>query len=258
MPTATVVIAQALRRIGVLRAGQLASVSQNNDGLIALNDMLDNWSTERTNIFNVATASFPLITTQQSYTIGAAGNFNTGRPVRIERAGILLTNPNGSGFLRQPLQLLSEREWDAISIKIETSPVPEKLYYDYAFPLGNLNFLPIPTWGSGTAPKVELSTWTVLTQFPDLTTSETFPNGYEQAIVYGLAGLLAPMWPKCIPDDEMAKVMDQAAKSLAAIRALNRAMEMEDKGMLAWQAMQPLNDPPAGSIDSLKAPRMAQ
>jgi hypothetical protein len=255
MPTATQVIYRSLRLIGQIRPGQGASASQNNDGLATANDMLDAWSVERLNVFNVATASYPLTTATPAYLIGPGQTLNAPRPIRIERAGILIANPNGSGTIRQPLRILSEREWDAIAVKISTSPIPEKLYCDNAYPYATLNLLPIPTFSSGTAPKLELSTWTALTQFPDLTTDVEFPPAYELAIRYNLALLLAPGYPQNVADSEMARVQQVAAGSLAALRALNLTLAHDDEGTQAWQAQEPMNTPPAGPVNALEAPK---
>jgi len=244
MPSATQEIYRALRLLGQIRQGQLASASQNADRLATLTDMLDAWSAERDNIYSVGTASYPLVTGTPAYLIGPAQTINAPRPIRIERAGILIANPNGTGTLRQPLRILSEHEWDEIAIKIEQSPIPEKLYCDNAYPYATLNLLPIPMFTSGTAPKLELSTWSALTQFADLTTDEEFPPAYELAIRFNLALLLAPTYPQNIPDAQMQRIISTAASSLAAIRALNKSLAYEDQDLEAWRAAEPLNDPP--------------
>jgi len=254
--TATTLITRALRLLRVVRnAGQSASSVELAEGLLSLNDMLDNLSTQRANIYNIATASYPLVTGTPAYLIGPAQTINAPRPLRIERAGILTANPNGTGTIRWPLELLSEREWDAIPLKISTSPVPRKLYIDNAWPFATINLLPIPTWSSGTAPKLELSTWSPLTEFPDLTTDETFPPGYEEALTFNLAARLSSSFEKAIPDEEMQRITNTAAASLSAIRALNLTLETENRANQSWEAQQPDNNPPAGPVNALEAPK---
>jgi len=253
MPTATQMIYRSLRLLGQIRQGQGASTSQNNDGMATVNDMLDAWSAERANVFNVATASYPLVTTVSAYLIGPAQTFNAPRPIRIERAGILIANPNGAGTLRQPLRILSQHEWDEIAIKIEASPIAEKLYCDNAYPYATLNLLPIPTFASGTPPKLELSTWTALTAFPDLVTDEEFPPAYELAIRFNLAVLLSSTYPPNITDQEMQRIVSTAASSLAAIRALNRSLAYEDQDLKAWRAAEPLDNPPQPAQPKVQA-----
>ena len=255
--TATQFIYIALRQIGQLRQGQAASVSQNNDGLTLLNNMLEEWSTERTNIFTIGTAAYSLTTTQNVYPIGptATAPFAVPRPIKIERAGILVVNPNGSGTVRFPLQLLSEHEWDAIAVKISSSPIAEKLYSDNAFPNANLYLLPIPTWGSGTAPKIELSTWAALTQFPDLTTDEEFPPGYAEAIQFNLCLKLVGTYPEALSSAQLQDLAANATASKAAIRALNAANFKEDAAMAAWMAAQPADEPGGGPVNALMPPQ---
>lgn len=249
--TSNSLVTAALRLLRIVRnPGQSASSVELTEGFMRLNEMLDNWSTERYNIFNIATAAYALTTTVSGYLIGPAQTFNAPRPLRIERAGIQVVNPNGSGIIRWPLEILNERQWDEIAVKIKTSPVPTKLYCDNAWPFATLNLCPVPVF-TGTAPKLELSTWTQLTDFPDQTTDETFPPGYEVALVYNLAVLLAPQFEKAIPDDAMAVIVDKANTLKANIRALNQALEVENTKMMAWQAEQPGGDPAGGPVNAL-------
>ena len=249
--TATQYIYGALRLLGHLRPGQAASASQNADGLTLLNMMLDEWNTQRYNVFTIATASYTLVTTQQLYPIGltAVAPFNVARPIKIERAGILVTNPNGTGTVRFPLLLLTEHEWDQIGVKISSSPIPEKLYYDFGFPTGNLYLLPTPTWGTGTAPKLELSTWSALTQFPDLVTDEVFPPGYGEAIQFNLPLHLASSYPPAVSVDAVKAIVSTAAAAKAGIRALNQS-NFKDIPVDILMEQRPA-EPAGGPLDAL-------
>jgi hypothetical protein len=252
--TATQFTYGALRLIGQIRQGQGPSPSQLADGLTTLNQMLDAWSAERTNIFNVATAAYPLTNSVGAYLTGTGQTIP--RPVRIERAGILVPNPsNTAQYLRFGLRILKEREWDGIAVKISTSPVPEKLYCDAAFPNATINLLPIPTFGSGTPSQLELSTWTVLTQFPDLVTDEEFPPAYTLAIQYNLAVLISTTYLPTIGDAALARVTSTAATSLAAIRALNAALARDDSDAEVWEASEPANEPAGGPVNAMEAPQ---
>jgi len=255
--TATTMITRALRLLRIVfNPGQTAGPQELAEGLITANDMLDEWSTQRANIFNVGTAAYPLTTAVGSYLIGPAQTINAPRPLRIERAGILVANPNGTGTVRFPLSLLSEREWDALPNKtIKTSPVPTDLYIDNAWPYANINLSPIPTFSSGTAPKLELSTWSQLTDFPDLTTDETFPPGYEEALTFNLAVRLVPAFGRNCSDAAMARIENVAATSLVGIRSLNLALEHEGRQEEAWAAQQPDNNLPAGPVNALEVPK---
>lgn len=257
MPSATNYIYRALRLLNQIRQGQTASTSQNNDGLTMLNALTDAWSAERTTIFSVGTAAYPLVSGTASYLIGTGQTFNAARPVRIERAGILMPNPNGSGTFRLPLQILSEHEYNEIDVKLEASPYPEKIYYDNAWPNGTLYFVPVPTF-SGTAPQVELATWTQLQQFADLSTSYTFPPAYDQALAYNLASQMAPIYQQNVPDGELQRIDRLAKDTLDAIRALNSTLAHEDEALRAWRTQEPMNEPSAGPTSALQPMAVAK
>jgi len=242
--TATTMITRALRLLRIVfNPGQAAGPQELAEGLITANDMLDEFTTQRANIYNIGTAAYPLTTTVGAYLIGPGQTIAAPRPLKIERAGILVANPNGTGTIRWPLELLTEKEWDAIAIKIKTSPVPTKLFIDNAWPYATINLLPIPTFSIGTAPKLELSTWSQLTDFPDLVTDETFPPGYEETLTFNLAVRLAPSFGRNCSDKEMERIELVAATSLAGIRGLNLAIEQGERATEEWKAQEPDNNP---------------
>ncbi len=216
--TATGIIYQALRLLAQLGPGQGASPEQNADGLVALNDMIASWSTERLNIFTTGVAAYSLTTTVQNYLIGTGQTLNGARPIKIAEAGILSPGANNGVVIRTPLKILSDAGWDAIMVKSATSQVPEKLYYDYAFPFGNIKLWPVPVFSATL--QLELTTWIALTLFPDLVTDETFPPGYEDAIRLNLALRISSQYPGAAVTQQL---LQNAAEAKAGIRALNAA-----------------------------------
>lgn len=221
---AQTVINTALSIIGRLGIGRTAGPAESAVCLQTLNAMLLSWSSERFQIYNVGTASYTLVTGQASYQIGPTGtDFATARPIRIETAGILTTNASGE-LIRTDLKILNQSEWQQIKQKQAKSSLPDALYYDFAFPNGNLLLFPVPTF-SGTSPKLELGTWTPLNTFATLTTDNTYPDGYERAIAYNLGVELAPLYQQ--PPNKVTlndAVLAVAKDSLDKIRNLNRAV----------------------------------
>lgn len=171
----------------MLAAGETATADDTSDALVILNQMLESWSAESLSVFTLTIQTFNFVASQQTYTLGAGGNFNTARPSRIGYASVV-SNSNPAQPLEIPIDQLTDSEWQAIPVKLTTSTLPRKMYDDGAFPLRNLSFWPVPTDASV---QVRLYTWTALTQFSDLTTDFTFPPGYIEAIKYNLAARLA-------------------------------------------------------------------
>jgi hypothetical protein len=200
------VISASLRIIGVLSTGEVASGAESADALATLNRMLDLWNTERLAVFNIAQQTFSLTVDQQDYTIGTGGNFNVARPSRIERVSIIqLSNP--ALPLEIPIPILSEQQWQRVPVKGITSSLPRLVYIDNGFPLRTLSYWSTPNAAANT----KLYTWTSLTAFT-LTADNTFPPGYEMAIVYNLAIYLAPEFRAKVSQEVAMIALDAKAK----------------------------------------------
>ncbi len=198
--------------IGSLAPGESVSPDEATDVFNTLNEMLDEWNTERLNIPSVDISLFNLAANQQTYEIGPGGaDFNVARPSLIQTASIVLNS------LRHPLDLITSQQWAALRERALTGILPQKLYYDAEFPIAHLNFWPRP---SGT-PQVELTTWDILEQFVALTDTFSFPPGYAKAIRYNLAVNIAPEFGRTLPADGPNSIPAIAIASKAAIRQLN-------------------------------------
>lgn len=208
MATALTVIQNAMRLIGVLAQGETPSSSEAADALSRLNLMLAEWSIQRIFVFSVRKDLHVLSAGVQDYTIGTGGAINVPRPVKIAQAGIIQSNG-----LRSELEILeTEAQWAAIPEKGVSAVQPLKLYDDYAYPLSTLSLWPKP---SGT-PTLELYSWQKLPSFA--ATGDTFdmPPGYQQAVEYNLAILLAPEYGRPI-DAVVASIAGSSKTSIAQI-----------------------------------------
>lgn len=209
--TGNELIASSLRLIGALASGETPSGAEGADALVILNQMIDEWNSERLSIFAITTHEFTLVAGQQLYTMGTGGDFNVTRPARIERASIIqLSNPS------QPLELfipiLNEQGWQAIPVKDISSTLPQVVYIDDAFPLRNLSYWQTPS----IAVRTKLYAWTPLAAFT-ATGDTTLPPAYLKALRYNLAVDLAPEYGRTTP----VEVAVQAASSKGKLKSLN-------------------------------------
>ena len=219
--TGASVIASALAAIGVLGEGEVPSPSESTDALALLNALLDSWNTDTRKLYTSSVVSLTLTTTTQLFTWGSAGTFNSARPVKVDGAVVVIADAGSTtpttDKVRIPLELIQDAAtWAAIRSQTAKNAFPEKVYVDGAFPLRNVRFWPVPTFG-GTAPSVEFWIWTVLAAFADLTTSYTLPPGYELAIKRNLAILLAPEYGR----QASSELLASAAEALAGISGLS-------------------------------------
>ncbi len=210
--TALDLIASSMRLIGVLASGETPSDAEAEDSLMVLNQMLDSWNAERLSIFTIARQVFNLTTAQQTYSMGLGGDFNVPRPPRIDRASIIsLTNV--SQPLELPIDYLTDAQWQGIPVKNINSSLPQSVWDTGDWPLRFLNYWPIPNQAVQTA----LYTWTAVSQFADLTTDNTFPPGYIQAIRYNLALFLGPEFNLSVRPD----IAQLAVATKAIVKTIN-------------------------------------
>lgn len=132
------------------------------------------------------------------------------RPIKIESGSILLNS------LRQPLELITSKQWADIREKALSGILPRVLYNDNAYPLANVNFHPIP---SGT-PQVELYLWQQLQAVATIATTLVLPPGYSKALRYNLAVDLSAEFGKK-PDEVVVAIAQQSKQALAVLNASN-------------------------------------
>jgi hypothetical protein len=200
------VIRRAYKLAGIIGRNDTLTSEEAQDGLMTLNEMLESWSTEITYVFSVQQSSFPLVYGQGAYTFGPGGDFPT-RPSLIDSAFMRINN------IDYPLIKIDVTDYASIAFK-GNAAFPQYFYYNQSFPLSTLTL-----WGTpSTLPAtLYVNEWTRLDQFANLVVDVEFPPGYQQAIIYNLAMLLAPNDGL----EVLPTVARIATESLARIRALN-------------------------------------
>lgn len=211
MSTALDLVTTSLQLLGVVASGEPVSAGEANDGMKALNRMLDSWTNESLMIPSKVREVFALVASQQTYTWGAGGNWNSARPQRIEQAlcQIVGTTP----LLELPCDILNQAQYANVRIKATPSVFPTAIYNDDANPLANINVWPVPT----AVNNMVFYSWKPLADLATLTTALSLPPGFEDAIMYNLAIRLAPMFGKPIS----MEVAGIAAESKANVKRMN-------------------------------------
>lgn len=207
MATGQTLIDRACRLLGAVESGESASAEESADGLIALNALLDSWTNERNLVYSISDISKAMTVGDASYTIAAAGDFVTARPVTVKSAYM---TKDGIDY---PVRVLTADEWFAIEDKTTTGDIVEKVWYNPTMPSGTLNVWPVPS-GTNT---LHLVLWTPITAIASLATTIALPNGWERALAYNLAIELAPEF-KAEPSAAVVRV---ATASLGAIKRAN-------------------------------------
>lgn len=211
MATARDVIKRSMRILGVTASGETPSSAEISDGLTALNEMIESFSTENLIIPNVVREEFTLVSGTQSYSIGSGATFNTTRPLDIESA--TLENQAASPTSEYKLRILNSEEWARIETKDETSDIPTCLYYEQTYANGTINLWPKPS----AANKLVLYSKKPLTSFSSANDTVTLPPGYLRMLAFNLAVEWASEFGKAVSGE----VFETARESKANIKRQN-------------------------------------
>lgn len=199
----------AFRVLGVVAAEETPSAAEESDGFTALNDMLDAWANERLTLFATLRSAYTLTPSLNPHTIGSGGTFNVTRPLRVDRASIVLaSSPNAE----LPLNMLSDGEWQLAQGKTTTG-TPVNLWLETSYPLAKLWLNPVPV----SADTLVLYTWQQLGRFVSVSADVDLPPGYARALRFNLAKELAPEYGLALS----AEAADIANESKAMLKRLN-------------------------------------
>jgi hypothetical protein len=208
MSTAQSIIDRSLRLISAIASGESPTAQESADALVALNNMIESWQTERLIVYAFVDTPFTLVNGDNSYTIGPTGNFViTPRPSILENVFVRASD------IDYPVQMVTKDEWYAIVDKTSESDIPMFGYYEPTMTNGTLLLWPVPN----TAYSLHIVTWQPVTSFAALSTAVSLPQGYERALAYNLALEIAPEFEKQ-PAPSVERI---AMESLAMIKRAN-------------------------------------
>lgn len=217
--TARTIVKKALQKIGALVKSEEPSADEANDGLDALNALIDSWSNDSLNIYARTWESLNLVGGTASYTIGSGGVLNTTRPTNIVAAYIR------SGGIDYNLTIADDEAYNSISFKTAQS-IPSFLNYDGGYPLGTIRLYPVPS----AAYSLFLLTEKPLTSFTTLDTALSMPGGTERALIYNLGIDLAPEYNQQI-NPAHAKTAGEALGLIRTKVAQVRGMDAYPQNM---------------------------
>ena len=194
MTTTLDLVNMALLDSGIIGQGQTASAEDVNNGYTRMQWMVEQWQRQRYLAFHLINLQLTSTGQVTPYTIGPGGQFAIGtRPDRLETGNffrqLVQSSPNQVDY---PLELLeSFEDYNRIRLK-QLTTFPGYVFYDPAYPLGNLYFWPIPQ------ATIYLMNVLIKCTLIDIITSAglttlldaVLPNEYFQAIYLSLAEIL--------------------------------------------------------------------
>jgi hypothetical protein len=174
-----------MRLLGVLAEGETPSAETANDGLFALNQMIDSWDTERLAVFSTQDQVFSWPSGERERSLGPTGDFVGLRPVLLD----------DSTYFRDPqtnvsygIKFINQQQYNGIAVKTVTSTYPQVIFTNMTYPDIEMVIYPVP---------LRLLEWHFisvqkLNEPALLSTEMSFPPGYLRAFRYNLACELAP------------------------------------------------------------------
>ena len=185
MASASELINGALRLLGVLAEGEVPSAATADDALVAMQQMIDSWSTERLSIFTTQEQVFTWPVGQLSRTLGPTGDFVGNRPILLDDSTYFIDPSNGISF---GIKIINQQQYDGIAVKTVTSSYPQVMWINTNYPNIDMHIYPVPT----RALEWHFISVDPLEQPATLSTVIAFPPGYLRAFRYNLACEIAP------------------------------------------------------------------
>ena len=215
-------INRALRLLGVLAEGETPSAAVSQDALVALNQMIDSWNTERLAVFNTIDQVFnwPVgeITQHLGPTGASMGGFDGLRPVLLDDSTYFRDPSTNVSF---GIKFINQQQYDGIAVKTVTSTYPQVMWINMEYPNISMTIYPKPT---------RLLEWHFisvqeLSQPATLATELTFPPGYLRAFVYNLAMEFAPEFG-VEPSAQVQRIAMTSKRNLKRINNPDDVMSM--------------------------------
>jgi hypothetical protein len=177
-------IERALRLLGVLAEGETPSAATSQDALMALNQMVDSWNTERLSVFSTQDQIFTWPAGLISRTLGPSGDFIGLRPILLDDSTYFRAPTNVS----YGIKFINQQQYNGIAVKTVTSTYPQVMWVNMTFPNIEIYLYPRPTQDL----EFHFVSVQELTRPADLSTVMYYPPGYLRAFTYNLAMEFAP------------------------------------------------------------------
>ena len=134
-------INRALRLLGVLAEGETPSAATSQDALLAMNQMIDSWNTERLSVFATQDQVFSWPAGEIRRTLGPSGDFVGNRPVLLDDATYYRA-PSGVSY---GIKFINQDQYDGIAVKTATSTFPQVIFVNETYPNVEMYVYPRPT-----------------------------------------------------------------------------------------------------------------
>jgi hypothetical protein len=143
LPTVTALdlIKGALRLIGEAGESETLSAEDARNCLFSLNEMMDLWTLKRFMVHHIKQDLLIWPAGVESQLIGPSGDFDIGRPLKLEPGCFVRDSENQDW----PLMILTDREqYDRLCHKFTPTDYPRLIYFKPVFPRARIYLWPPP------------------------------------------------------------------------------------------------------------------
>jgi hypothetical protein len=211
-------INRALRLLGVLAEGETASAALSQDALVAMNQMIDSWNTERLSVFNTIDQVFTWPAGEIQRHLGPTGEFVGVRPILLDDATYYRDPGTNVSY---GIKFINQQQYDGIAVKTVTSTYPQVMWINMEYPNIQMTVYPKPTrdleWHFISVQELD--------QAATLVTNLLFPPGYLRAFTYNLAMEIAPEFG-VEPSPQVQRIAMTSKRNLKRINNPDDVMSM--------------------------------
>ena len=211
-------INRALRLLGVLAEGETPTAQMSQDALMAFDQMVDSWNTERLSVFCTQDQVFTWPSGEYIRTLGPSGDFVGNRPVLLDDATYFRDPGTNVSY---GIKFINQQQYDGIAVKTVTSTYPQVIFVNMGFPDVTMSIYPRPTrdleWHFISVQELD--------QPAALDTVLHFPPGYLRAFTYNLAMEIAPEFG-VEPSPQVQRIAMTSKRNLKRINNPDDVMSM--------------------------------
>jgi hypothetical protein len=200
---ATEIIKDALILIGGIEDDETPTDSQLQYAMRHLNRMAKSWSVKGMKVWQWQEASLPMVVGQEEYELGAGGDLVINKPLEIANARRLYDG------VETLIDIKSRNEYMNQPSKADSAGEPVYVYFQPRRLDALLYVWPSPIAGSA----VNFSYKSYIEDFDSLDNTPCFPPEWLEALVYGLAMRLCPMYE--VGGQDQAHIIAMAETFLA-------------------------------------------
>jgi len=216
-------INRALRLLGVLAEGETSSASVMQDSLMAMNQMIDSWNTERLSVFSTIDQIVNWPVGSINATLGPSGSL-----VRLNGTAVRPILVDDATYFRDPqtnvsygIKLINQQQYDGIAVKTVTSTYPQVMFVNMTYPDIDIYLYPKPT----RLLEFHFISVQELSEPATLSTTLAFPPGYLRAFTYNLAMEIAPEFG-VEPSPQVQRIAMTSKRNLKRINNPDDVMSM--------------------------------